>query len=176
MKFINKLEKKIEDWLKPIPGLPRNSQKWIADNVWWVTLVSAILTAISVLVIFNAIDRFMLLEATVGMTGSIGSISYGTGWLASSIVALIFGVVIAVLMAIAVNPLKSKSRKGWYTLFMVYLVATLKVIVGAVLTFDFFGFIFNIIFGAIGLAIGGYFLFQIRSYFGSTVKAKHVTK
>ena len=49
MKSIYKLEKMIESWLKPVPHLPTEWRKWLADNAWWLTIIGVVLSTISVL-------------------------------------------------------------------------------------------------------------------------------
>ena len=176
MELINKLEKTVEGWLKPLPSLPKNVQKWLAENVWWLALISAILTGISILLSLGAIATYASYSAGIDAAYSIGLASYAPGWIISVVTSLIFSVITVLLTAMAINPLKSLNHKGWKLLFVIYLINALNAVVNAVLSFNVFSFIFGIIFGAIGLAIGGYFLFQIKSYFGSHAKAKHVTK
>jgi uncharacterized membrane protein YhaH (DUF805 family) len=179
MELINKLEKIVAGWLRPLPNLPKSGQKWLAENVWWLALISAILTGISILLSLGAIATYASYSASLASVGAysyIAAASYGSGWIISAIVTLIFSVIIVLLTALAVNPLKAMKNRGWQLLFVIYLVSAVEVVVNAVLSYSVIGFIFGIIFGAIGLAIGGYFLLQIKSYFGSTAKAKHIAK
>ena len=179
MELINKLEKVLAGWLKSLPRLPRSGQKWLAENVWWLALISAILTGISILFSLGAIGTYVSYSASLASFGAynyIAAASYASGWLISTVISLIFSAIIVLLTAIAVNPLKAMKNRGWQLLFIIYLISAVEVVVNAVLTLSVIGFLFGIIFGAIGLIIGGYFLLQIKSYFGSTAKAKHVTK
>lgn len=178
MELISKLEKTVAGWLKPIPSLPKTVQKWLAENLWWIALVSVILTAISILVLIGAIGTWSTYSSSItAIYGtSLGLASYAPGWIIGTIITLIFSALITLLMAIAIKPLKSMDSKGWRLLFFVYVLSALQVVVNSVMTLNVVSFIFGIIFGAIGLAIGGYFLFQIKSYFGSTAKAKHIAK
>lgn len=177
MELITKLENMVAGWLKPIPSLPKNVQKWLAENVWWLALVSAILTGISILLTLGAIATYATYSAGLDAAyGSLGLASYAPGWIVGVIVSMIFSAVIVLLTAMAIKPLKDLNHKGWSLLFVIYAVSAVNVVVNAIFSFSIIGFIFGIIFGAVGLAIGGYFLFQIKSYFGSHAKAKHVTK
>lgn len=176
MELINKLERSVTGWLKPLPNLPKSAQKWLAENVWWLALISAILTGISILVLIGSITAYSAYVSPAAGYNTVGFNAYAPGWILSSAISLVFSVVIVVLTALAVTPLKLKTKKGWTLLFIIYAISAIEVVVNAVLSFSVIGFIFGIIFGGIGLAIGGYFLLQIKSYFGSTVKAKHVTK
>ena len=70
------------------------------------------------------------------------------------------------LTAMAISPLKDGKKKGWTLLFYVLLLQVLSIIVNAILTLGVISFIFSIIFGAICVAIGTYFLFEIRAEYG----------
>jgi uncharacterized membrane protein YhaH (DUF805 family) len=176
MELITKLENMVAGWLKPIPSLPKNVQKWLAENVWWLALISAILTGIGILMSLGAIATYASYSSSLDVAYGIGLASYAPGWIVSVVVSLVFSVITVLLTAIAIKPLKELNHKGWSLLFVMYLINAVSVVVNAVVNFTIIGFIFGIIFGAVGLAIGGYFLFQIKSYFGSHAKAKHVTK
>ena len=88
-----------------------------------------------------------------------------------SVVSLVFLVATGILLALAVKPLKALEKKGWVLLFMTLLLEALSVVVNAVLSFSVLGFIMSLLFGAIGLAIGAYFIFEIHGQFGHTPKA-----
>lgn len=177
MEFINTLETTIGRWLKNVPHLPIAGQKWLATNVWWIVLVGAILTGVSLLF---AIGGLLTL---ISLLGAVSSVYYvaGAGITAWSIVVavigLVFTVIQGILLAIAVQPLKAKQKKGWVILFASWLVGTLSVVLGAVMSGSIFGFISGILFGAIGIAISGYFLYEIHGQFAhvktvSAVKTK----
>ena len=98
--------------------------------------------------------------------------SYTGWWVLASVISLLFMIAIVVISAISINPLKNLQKKGWSLLFLTLIVSAVEIIVGAIINFNAVSFIFSIIFGAIGLAISAYFLYEIRSYFKSAVAAK----
>jgi hypothetical protein len=167
MEFLNKLEATIGGWTKSLPHLPANAQKWLGQNVWWIDLVGVILSVIFGLVAIGA------LFTTIALLNSVyGYYAVGlSGWsIIGSVVAIVFWAVQIFLLALAVSPLKAMLKKGWVLLFITWLVRAVGIVVSAILSFSIFGFIGGIIFGAIGLAISGYFLYEIHGQFA------HVTK
>lgn len=173
MEALGKIEKKILTWLKGVPHLPESARKWLGDNVWWIALIGAILTAIAVL--FSIIGIFGVLS----VLGTVGATYYAastfTSWaIVTGLVGLAFSVLQGLLLATAVKPLQSKQKKGWVLLFATLLLGALSVVVTAILTLNPFTFIVNILFGAIWLAISGYLLFEIHGQFAHVEKSKGV--
>ncbi len=173
MASISKIEDIVGGWLKPVPHLPKGAQKWIAENSWWIVLVGVIISVISLLIGIGAIFTYLAVIASV--SSSYYAVSpYGGGWIISSLLSLAISVLVIILLATAISPLKELKRKGWDRLFLVLLVDVVSVVLGAILSFSVVGFIGGIIFGAIGVAITAYFVFEIRSYFGGHAKVvKH---
>lgn len=175
MEFVNKLETTIAGWVKNVPHLPVAGQKWLAQNVWWIALIGAILTGISLLI---AIGGLFTLIALIGSAASYYYIA-GSAVNSWSIVSAIVGLVIlalrGLLLALSVQPLKAQQKKGWVLLFATWLLNVVAVVLGAILTFSIFGFIIGILFGAIGIVISGYFLFEIHGQFAHTVRTARVT-
>lgn len=175
MSTISKTEDMVGKWLKPVPHLPKNGQKWLAENVWWIVMIGAIAAAISILTGILAIFSYLAFvgnEAAYYYTVS----PYGSGWMISTIVSLLISALGVLLLGMAITPLKALQRKGWDLLFLVVLIGAAGVVASSILSFSIIGFIFGIIFGAIGVAIGAYFTFEIRSYFGASVKHHTVKK
>lgn len=173
MEFLGKLERKVLGWFKNVPHLPAAGQKWLGDNIWWVALVLAILTGIGVLA------SLLGLFALISLTGTAAATYYATSTITSwaivtSLVSLAFSVLEGILLAVSVQPLKAKQKKGWVLLFAVWLLGILAVFVNAVLTLSVFGFIFGILFGAIWVAVTGYFLFEIHNQFAHVERSRGV--
>lgn len=170
MKQVRELENKLHGWYKGAPHLPKEAQHWLADNVWWLALIGAILSALGLFIVIP------LLLAALALTTAVAPFAagygyypdvIGLGWLATTL-SLISYVATGILLAMSVSPLKVKAKKGWELVFLSYLVNFGLSILGAVVTFSIVG-----VFGAfIGAAIGGYFLFEIYSYFGAKAKAE----
>lgn len=179
MEFVAKLENQISKWLKNVPHLPVNGQKWLADNIWWIVVVGAVVAGIAFLFTLGA------LFSAIALLGAVGDPIYGyyitsgvTGWaVVSTVVGLVFLAIQAIFMGLAVNPLKEKKHRGWRLLFFVWLISAVALVVDAILTLSPVSFIFSLIFGAIGLAIGAYLIYEIRGHFiGSSAKGSKKTK
>lgn len=175
MEYITKLEKRVLSWFKTIPGLPINGQKWLAENVWWIALVLAILTGLAILQSINSIVTLLAVLNTV--VGSYYVSSAGTTLsIVNNIVDIFFMVISGLLLAVAVKPLKAKQKMGWVLLFGSWLVSALSVFAGAVLSFSILGFILSILFGAVWIVISGYFLFEIHGQFAHVERSTGVKK
>ncbi len=46
MESLQKLEATVGEWYKGMPHLPKNGQRWLAENAWWLVLIGVILGAI----------------------------------------------------------------------------------------------------------------------------------
>lgn len=173
MELLHKLEKQIITWIKDIPHLPATAQKWLGDNIWWIVLIGAILTGISALFTFISVMSFASISTSI--VASYYPVASFSSWaLVTGLVTLAFTVAQAVLLAVAVKPLQLKQKKGWVLLFITWLLSAVSVVVGAVMTLNPFGFIVGLIFGAIGLAITGYFLFEVHNQFAHVEKSRGV--
>ena len=176
MQLLHKIEHLVLGWLKNVPHLPNNARKWLAKNIWWIVLIAAILGAIAA--VFELLALFVtasLIDSPSNSYLLFGRVTPYT--LAVDTISFVFGIVMTVLAAMAVNPLKALQKKGWVLSFMALLVYAFSIVVSAILTLNFFGFLFTIIFGAIFAAVGAYFLFEIHSCFNHDGKpAKKSTK
>lgn len=171
MKYVNQAETLVSGWLKDLPHLPGNTQKWIAENVWWIVLVGVILSSIGLLMELVGFFTILAIVGTgVSYYGYAAASTYTGGWIASTAVSLVFMVGLIVLLSKAITPLRAMQAKGWNVLFMVLLVDALYVVVNALFTFNIISFVFSLIFGAISLAISAYLLFEIKSHFVKSSK------
>lgn len=175
MELINKLERLVLGWVKDVPHLPEAARKWLGINVWWIVLIIAIIGGLGFL---GALSGFFTYLSLIGASSSAYYINatYTSVALLNSAVSLVFLGATVALLAFAVKPLKERQKKGWVLLFFTLLVEALSVVVGAVLSFSASAFIIQILFGAIGIAIGAYFITEIHSQFAHPVKAKPVAE
>ena len=173
MELLLKLERTILGWVKDVPHLPIGARKWLADNIWWLAVIGAVLTGISVLVLIGAL--FTNLSTLSSPIISYYASSTFVGWLVvTTAVSLAFAVAEGLLLAFSITPLKEKQKKGWVLLFAVWLLGILSVVVSAILTLNVLSFLGNIIFGAVWVAISGYFLFEIHGQFAHVERSKGV--
>lgn len=170
MQLLHKLEALIHGWVKNLPHLPDGARVWLAANVWWIVLVGVIISSITLL--FALVGIFAL----VALVGSVSTVYYvsGTGFatwgIVTGIVSFAISAIVLALMAISIKPLKAQLKKGWVILFGAWLVNVAGSVLGAILAFNPFTFIFSLLFTAVFAAISGYFLFEIHSKFAHETK------
>lgn len=175
MNIVTRLEDTILGWFKGVPHLPTGGRKWLGANVWWIALIGAILAGLATIFTFTGLMGLLAI-----MGGAVPGAAYyvvqtvtGLAILAA-VVSLVFLAAQAVLLGVAVRPLKDRQKKGWVLLFASLLLEAVAVVVNAVISFSIFGFITSIIFGAIFIAIGAYFVFEIHGEFAHVQKSKGV--
>lgn len=173
METIEKLETTIGGWFKDFPRLPKGLTAWLADNIWWLTIVGIV---ISVFASFVALSALLFI---FGISGFTLTVSNGFLWSAVAGIALISALVgIAgllidvVLMAMAVSPLKMKAKKGWTLLFVLLLFNFAFAVAGSLVSLNIIG----VLAAALMAGVEAYILFEIRSYFGVTRKVASKTK
>lgn len=165
METIRALEVRIAQWYKPVPHLPQGGQKWLTENIWWIALVGAIIGA------FGALSLILItLFGGVFLAGAVFLYSAKFGGLALLIAAVGVGVTLLniVLTAMAVSPLKNIQKKGWSLLFIALLLSAIPMILGDLLRLH----IFSIIEDVLLVAVGGYFLFEIRDQYNTSPTPK----
>lgn len=144
---MNQLVDTLESYYSKLPSLPVGAREFLVSIAPWLALVFGVLT-----VVFSALG---LLGGAVLSPFAAAS---GVGGLTVLLmVAAVLGLAEGVLMVAAYPGLKRKVAKGWMLLFWVEALQ----LVGAVLTLN----INSVIWGVLGVAIGLYFLFQIKSYY-----------
>lgn len=163
MESLHKLETTIAGWYSGLPHLPKNVQKWIGENVWWIILVVFILSVFGIFSLIAGITALATLSsAAYGVYGAYGMSQANAGMaLTAAWITLAGAIVTTVILGLAISPLKEGKKKGWDLIFLsdiAYLVIT---IVGLLVSFNFGGIIGT----AIGTAIGFYFLFEIRGHY-----------
>lgn len=175
MDFLTKIEKKVLEWFKSIPNLPKSGQKWLGDNIWWLVVIGAIVTGLSALFTVGSIVTLLSVLGT--HVASYYVSAQFTSWsIVTSIVSLVFLTLEAILLFAAIQPLKAKQKKGWVLLFASWLVSAASVVINAILSLNIFGFIISIIFGAVWIAVLGYFLIQIHGQFAHVERSRGVKK
>lgn len=163
MEAVHSLEVALGRIYKNTPHLPIGARKWLGDNVWWIALIGAVLSVLSLVVLIP----LTLAALGLGILVTLGGYNYGANGLIA-LISLTSLVVTTVLMVIAISPLKVKAKKGWTLLFISALVSLALSAVIALLTVD----IFSLLMTALWAAVAGYFLFEIHGEFG----VKHVAK
>lgn len=154
------LEKKLDELYSKGPvHLPKGGQKWLADNAWWIVLVGAVLSLLSILTSWQAIASFSALSNSLAGSYGYYALGYNAGywW-----VMLIATVIETVLLFMAFQKLKEHKKDGWNLLFYVSLVSIVSVILAGLVS----GTLVSMVLGAaLGALISWFFLFEIRKYF-----------
>jgi hypothetical protein len=175
MELLNKLEKTIFGWFKGVPNLPDGARKWLGDNIWWIVIVGVVLTILSVLVSLAALSTRFALMGTAAFSYYVSPAA--TNWyIVTDIVSIVFQILEAVILFFAIQPLKEKRKKGWVLLFATWLLGGVALVVNALLGLSVINFVITILFGAVWLAISGYFLFEMHSQFAHVERSRGVKK
>lgn len=165
MESLKNLETVVASWYKGMPHLPKDGQRWLAENVWWLVLIGVILGSLGIFSVLLG----MLLAGTLlaGVGGPIGAAIGGIAFVIVTI-SLAFAIVDMVISAIAIAPLKAMQKRGWSLLFLVALINVLSLAVSFLFQLN----IASLIWGLLFAAAGGYFLFEVRDYFHAEHRGK----
>jgi hypothetical protein len=163
MATVNDVEATIGGWYKNVPHLPKSGQKWLADNVWWLAAIGAVLSVLGLIAIIPIIFTVLTVGSYVAMTSMyVPSVAtYGGIFWLSIIISLASFVVTTILLLSSISPLKAQVKRGWRLLFLSYLVNFILSVVGALVSLA----PFSVVGALVSAAIGGYFLFEIRPSF-----------
>lgn len=153
------LEKKLDELYGKSPvHLPKGGQKWLADNAWWIVLVGAVLSLLSILSSWQAITSFSAISSNLSGYGYYSTpFNAGYWW-----IMLLATAVETVLLFMAFQKLKEHKKDGWNLLFYVSLISIVAVLLAGMVSGAFVSMVFG---AAIGALISWFFLFEIRSYF-----------
>lgn len=141
---------KVGDIFKSVPHLPK---EWVAFLVK-IAPVMAIIGA--VLSIFAG--------PVIGLAGVVSLLSFNPILVLSLLLSAILSLVGGVILFLAYKPLQERKYDGWMLLFWSQVLGFVSSLVGMI------GGHNNLIGAIIGLAIGMYILFEMRSSYG--VKGK----
>jgi hypothetical protein len=155
---VNGIERWLDGVYKNAPALPTGARDWIANNSYWLAAVGGILG------LWGAYSLWQLARwgSNLAQYTNEGSLYYGTAF--SPLIWLVLAVVVvqAVIMLLAVGPLKAHRKSGWNLLFYSALLSVVTAVLYLIM--DGYG-IGNAISSLIGCAVALYFLFQVRSHF-----------
>lgn len=142
------LEKELSEYLldKAPFHLPENVREIIVKIAPWLVVILMVIAIPAILAVFAAGALVSFWAASVGV--SLGTAYY---------ISIVFLIITVVLELIALPGLFARKRSGWVFVYYANLVS----FVGNVINFSVGGLISAVI----GLVIGLYILFQIRSYY-----------
>lgn len=156
---MDSLEKAFAEIFDNLPKLPKLGREWLAKNIWWMALLATIIGVLSIFPLFIVVFGIGIIASLFG--GPIGIVLSGT-LLVAAIVSMSYAIILTIITALAVSPLKAGRKKGWDYLFLLQLLGLLVIILNFAFTFEPTSFIL----GLFGFSISGYLLFQIRNLFG----------
>lgn len=170
--IIKKLSHFIEKTFKKLPHLPEKYAKTFAENLWWVLIVGMAVYVISVIGSIGAISvAISTANRFKGFLGIYASpVNLGPAIL-TFVISVAFLVISAVIIGLAIKPVKKMNKKGWDLLFIGMLINAVYVVANSV-TSGIISFLPNLIGGAIGVALTAYLLNEVRVYFVEEHKTK----
>jgi hypothetical protein len=169
MDQVHNLEKTVAVWYKNVPHLPKEFTKWLSDNIWWLVVIGVVVSVLALLALIPlALFAFGLSAGANAIYPTYTTGGYGVLWV-GVLVSIVSFVVITVLEAMAISPLKAKAKKGWTLLFIVALVNLAFSVLSDIVNLNLFSIVLTVLWAA----VHGYFLFEIRNYFGATHKVEH---
>lgn len=176
MSAIDSLEKKLNEiFVKQMPALPKGFKKWLVTYVPWINLVLGALTVLVALGLWRAAHRVNELVEYANQLSE----AYGVPGAKAEDLSIFFWFALIVLLVeaalyIAAFPsMRDKKKSGWNLLFYALLI---NVVYGFIVMFTNYGGVGSFLGTIIGSAIGGYFLFQIRSSYTKTATTRKARK
>jgi hypothetical protein len=143
----------LEAYLAPLfqnlPHIPEGGRKFLVDFAPWVALIFGILGVVSL----------------AGAGGISFLLTIGTfGFALPLLIAVLLGLIAAVLLLAAFPGLKARTKAGWNKVFYSQVVSIVSGVVSM-----FFGGASGLVSGFVGTLIGAligfYILFEIRSWY-----------
>ena len=157
---------------KPLPRMPKQSRQAVADNLWIVAAMLAVVAALSLssaLSLLSQADHISLFGVAI-FVPSIAIIRL------QQIITLIFAITEIVLFGLAVSPLRRKQTRGWLFTTAGIVVTFLATVVTFILSF--FTHYYDVAGGVVAIALVvamGYVLSEIEPEFDSAKADKPTT-
>lgn len=165
-KYINLIDTRLGKALKPLPPLPKKTVAWLSEYLWILTAISAVLTAMSIISLFYAISAYMNFMGNItAFQGIYLHPSYGSLWMASTVISICFALIISYILFKAIAPLRELKVYGWNSLLVVFLVSGIEIVINAILSFNVVEFVYTIILSGIFYVLGAYLLYQVKPHF-----------
>lgn len=176
MDTIRKFETVIAGWFKDAPHLPVDVRRWLATNAWWLVIIGVVLSVLGLLGMLSVLGAiFVGLSlggvALGGVLGGVTGAAIGSIVFVTLLVSLALFIVETILLGMAVRPLKVLAKKGWTLLFIILLLNVAVNVITNVLSANLTALVWSLLWSA----VGAYFLFEVRGYFG-VVGGKVVNK
>lgn len=167
MEKVHAIENKLADLFKDLPALPKNAKKTIVEYWPYVVLVVGVLQLAAAWSLWRFYDRADdLANGVNAFVSAYTNVTVGFSAFDKAVIYTALAVLVAqaVVLLMSYAPLKARQRKGWDLLFI---VALIQVVYAVISTFIDGRGVGSLVMGLIGAAIGFYFLFQIREFYGA---------
>lgn len=157
---------------KPLPRMSKQSRHAVADNLWIVAAMLAVVAALSLtsaLSLLSQADHISLFGVSI-FVPNIVLIRL------QQIITLIFAVTEIILFGLAISPLRRKQTRGWLFTTAGIVVTFLATVVTFILSF--FTHYYDVASGVVAIALVaamGYVLSEIESEFDSAKADKPTT-
>lgn len=142
-----KLTKFLDVYYAKFPALPKGATDFIVSIAPWLALIFGVLAILSGIAAFGFLSVLSPFAAVAGAT------QYAFTGILAALVLLVQGAV----ELLAFPSLKSRKVRGWNLIFLSLLLGVLSSV--------FYLSVFGIVQSLIGVLIGYYFLYQVRSYY-----------
>ena len=154
MQFIDTLENLVRDYMAKAPHLSDGFRKGIANNLWWIIGITAVILMIYALYLVFAGLFWGLVSAFTFNFGGIFAV--GEIW-----VRALFCGLMAFIAGAAVRPLQNMTDKGWRVLFLLWLFFAVLEILSLIANFS----IGNLLWTAFYIVFFAYAIYEPRDYF-----------
>ena len=170
MSTLKTLEKQIGDLFKDLPALPKNIKDFLVQ-VWpYLALIFGVLqlfAAWGLWGLMRVANPYIEYANELNRYAGVQNIGYSS----TDKMIIYSGIAIlavnAVIMLMALSPLKARAQRGWDLLFLATLI---NVVYGVVQIFISGQGIGSFIMSLLGTAVGLYLLFQVKDMYGSKSK------
>ena len=141
------LTKFLDVYYAKLPALPKGANDFIVSIAPWLALVFGVLAILSGIAAFGFLSVLSPFAAVAGAT------QYAFTGLLAALVLVVQGAV----ELLAFPSLKSRKVRGWNLMFLSLLLSVVSSV--------FYLSVFGVVQSLIGLLIGYYFLYQVKSYY-----------
>jgi len=147
MKYLNDLKKYLDKYYVKLPKFPKGLNNFIVSVSPWLALIFGILAIIFGISSFGTFSFVSPFAVVAGVGG------YALTALLSTIVLLAQGVI----ELMAFSPLRRREIRGWNLLFYSIILS----VASSIVTLN----VFSVLNSLIGVLIGYYILYQVKSYY-----------
>lgn len=170
MEALHKLEDQLAPLFKDLPAIPKGLKDFLVQYWPVIALVVGVLQLLAAIALFGAVTAT---SAVITAAGYVAGTAYTGFSLLAAYAGIALLVVDAVIFFLAFSPLTKRLKKGWDLLFLSTIINLVYGVSQVFVGYNGFG---GLLGSLVGTAIGLYFLYQIRSYYGTKKAATKESK